>query len=149
MGGIGRVVGLMFFVALVVGALTSAISLLEVVVSAAVDGLGWGRHKAVGVAGLLVMALGAGAAWNLAVLDVMDQVANNIFLLAGGLLLAVFVGWAMPDPMSEIEQGAGRLHWFFGWRMLLRWVVPAVLIFVLWHSVPATVANLFALLRGD
>ena len=79
----------------------------------------------------------------------MDQVANNIFLLAGGLLLALFVGWAMPDPMSEVEQGAGRLHWFFGWQILLRWVVPAVLIFVLWHSVPATVANLFALLRGD
>lgn len=149
MGGMGQIVGLMFFVALVVGALTSAISLLEVVVSAAVDGLGWGRHKAVGVAGLLVMGLGAGAAWNLAVLDVMDQVANNIFLLAGGLLLAVFVGWAMPDPMSEVEQGAGRLHWFFGWRILLRWVVPAVLIFVLWHSVPATVANVWALLRGD
>jgi NSS family neurotransmitter:Na+ symporter len=148
MGAIGRLIGLLFFIALVVGALTSAISLLEVVVSAAVDGLGWARGRAVVVSGLLITALGAGAAWNLAVLDVMDQVANNIFLLAGGLLLAVFVGWVMPDPMSEVEQGAGRLHWYFAWRLLLRFVVPAVLAFVLWHSVPSTLVNLRSLLVG-
>ena len=41
MGAIGRVVGGAFFVALVVGALTSAISPLEVVVSAAMDAFGW------------------------------------------------------------------------------------------------------------
>lgn len=148
MGGIGRFVGLLFFFALVVGALTSAISLLEVVVSAAVDGLGWTRAKAVGVAGLLITGLGSAAAWNLGVLDVMDQVANNIFLLLGGLCLALFVGWVMPDPMAEVEQGAGRLHWFFAWRLLLRWVVPGVLLFVLWHSVPSTLANVWGLLSG-
>jgi len=148
MGGIGRVVGLGFFLALIVGALTSAISLLEVVVSAAVDGLGWTRAKAVTISGLLIAALGSLAAWSLDVLDVMDQIANNIFLLGGGLMLSIFVGWVMPDPMAEVEQGAGRLHWFFAWRVLLRWVVPLVLVFVLWHSVPTTLANVWALIGG-
>ncbi|HKX46440.1 MAG TPA: sodium-dependent transporter, partial [Planctomycetota bacterium] len=44
MGAAGRIVGFLFFVTLVIGALTSAISLLEVVVAAAVDGLGWPRQ---------------------------------------------------------------------------------------------------------
>ena len=148
MGGIGRVIGLFFFVALVVGALTSAISLLEVVVAAAVDGLGWSRQQAVVVAGIAITTLGAGAAWNIGVLDVMDQVANNIFLLGGGFMLSIFVGWVMPDPMAEVEQGAGRLHWYGAWRLLLRFIVPAVLAFVLWHSVPSTFTNLIALFRG-
>jgi len=46
MGMVGRLVGLLFFIALVLGALTSAISLLEVVVASALDGLGWPRRKA-------------------------------------------------------------------------------------------------------
>jgi len=100
------------------------------------------------VTGLAIMALGSGAAWSLEVLDIMDQVANNIFLLAGGLLLALFVGWVMPDPMAEVEEGAGRLHWYFGWRFLLRYVVPAVLAFVLYHSVPTTIGNVVSLVAG-
>jgi NSS family neurotransmitter:Na+ symporter len=144
MGGVGRFVGLLFFLALVVGALTSAISLLEVVVSAAVDGLGWSRQRAVLVMGAAIMVLGAFSAWNIGFLDVMDQLANNLFLLSGGLALSVFVGWAMEDPVSEVSEGAGHVRWFFAWRLLLRWVVPAVLIVVLYYSVPATLTNLWA-----
>jgi NSS family neurotransmitter:Na+ symporter len=64
MGAIGRGVGSLFFVALVVGALTSAISLLEVVVSSAIDGLGWPRRRAALVAGGAITLLGAPSAWN-------------------------------------------------------------------------------------
>ena len=149
MGGAGRLVGLTFFIALVVGALTSALSLFEVVVSAAVDELGWSRSKAVLIMGALVTVLGAGAAWNIGVLDVMDQVANNLFLLLGGLLLAVFTGWMMDDPIAEVAAG-GRSHrrGLRVWRFLLRWVAPPVLIFVLWHSVPSTLANIATLFGG-
>ena len=147
MGGVGRVVGLVFFVALVVGALTSAISLLEVVVSAAIDGLGWGRRRAALLAGGAVTLLGAPAAWSLGVLDVMDQVANNIFLLGGGLMLSVFVGWRMKDPVAEAGIGAGSVGWFPLWRFLLRFAVPAVLLYVLMDAFPRTLralADLFA-----
>jgi NSS family neurotransmitter:Na+ symporter len=141
MGGIGRFIGLLFFLTLVVGALTSAISLLEVVVSASVDGLGWSRRKSVVVMGLLIAALGAASAWNLGVLDVMDQIANNIFLLGGGLALSILVGWVMHDPVAEVSEGAGAVRWFFAWRQLLRFVVPAVLIVVLYYSVGPTLVN--------
>jgi len=148
LGMAGRVVGFLFFVALVVGALTSALSLFEVVVSAAAEGAGWTRRKAVWIMGITVTALGSAAAWNIAVLDVMDQVANNLFLLLGGLALAIFVGWVMQDPVAEARSGGGSGAPLEGWRFLLRWVVPPVLLVVLWHSVPATLANVWSLFQG-
>ncbi|MEE8555765.1 MAG: sodium-dependent transporter [bacterium] len=146
MGAAGRVVGLCFFVALAVGALTSAISLLEVVVASTMDGFGWTRNRAAIVMGLAITLMGAPAAWNIGVLDVMDQVASNVFLVGGGFVLAVFTGWVMKDPMREVRQGAEGVGWFFLWRWLLRLVVPAVLLFVLIDAVPKTlgsVAELF------
>ncbi len=145
MGGTGRFVGSIFFIALVVGALTSALSLFEVVVSATVDGLGWSRRAAVLSMGSLVTLLGGGAAFSLAILDVMDQVANNFLLLVGGLALALFTGWVMDDPIAEVKAGGGSTRGLFVWRFLLRWVAPPALVFVLWHSVPSTLANLMAL----
>lgn len=148
MGGAGRVVGFLFFLTLIVGALTSAISLLEVVAAAAMDGLGWSRRRAALAMGAVIAALGAFSAWNIGVLDVMDKVATNLFLLGGGLGLAVFVGWVMRDPEGEARVGAEGVPWFFLWRTLLRFAVPAVLLFVLWHSVPATIEAVGELLFG-
>ena len=148
MGGVGRVVGFFFFASLVVGALTSAISLLEVVVSATIDGLGWPRKRAAWVTGGLITLLGIPAAWSLDFLGVMDQVANNIFLLGGGLALSIFVGWVMEDPVAEVSAGAEGVRWFFLWRALLRFMVPAVLIFVLCDGVPKTLKSVVDLVRA-
>jgi len=145
MGAVGRVVGSLFFAALVVGALTSAISLLEVVVSSTIDGFGWTRRRAAWVMGGLITLLGIPAAWSLDVLGVMDQVANNFFLLGGGLALAIFVGWVMKDPISEVSVGTSGAPWFFLWRTLLRFAVPALLLFVLFDAVPKTIESVASL----
>jgi NSS family neurotransmitter:Na+ symporter len=147
MGAIGRVVGVIFFIALVVGALTSAISLLEVVVSSAIDGLGWSRRKAALVGGGAATLLGAPSAASTDVLGVMDGVANNIFLLGGGLALALFVGWRLRDPFGEVSAGAPEVKWFPFWQSLLRFVVPVFLVFVLWFAVPATLDSVVALFQ--
>jgi NSS family neurotransmitter:Na+ symporter len=138
MGMAGRWIGSLFFVALVVGALTSAISLLEVVVASAMDGLGWSRHKAAVLAGVTITLLGAPSAWSTDVLGVIDQVANNLFLLGGGLALWLFVGWVMHDPIAEAADGTEGIRWFPIWRWLLRAVVPVFLVLVLWSAIPET-----------
>jgi NSS family neurotransmitter:Na+ symporter len=148
MGVAGRVVGFLFFVALVVGALTSAISLLEVVVSAAMDTLGWERQRAALVSGGTIALLGVGSAFDIAVLDVMDQVANNLFLVGGGLGLAIFVGWIIEDPIGEAKVGSVA-GWLPLWRLLLRFAVPVVLFWVLWNSVPSTLSAIAALFAGS
>jgi NSS family neurotransmitter:Na+ symporter len=138
MGAAGRVIGTAFFLALVVGALTSAVSLLEVVVSAAMDRLGWGRRKATLIAGIGVTLTGVWPAFDIQVLDLADSIAINIFLLSGGLGIAIFVGWVMTDPIGVAAEGSGRSFWLSGWRLLLRFVVPLLLLFILWHSLPET-----------
>ncbi len=146
MGAVGRAVGCLFFVALIVGALTSAISLLEVVVASAIDGLGWSRRRAAWMMGLAIAALGVPSAWSTDVLGVIDQIANNLFLLGGALALAVFVGWVMKDPIAEVRSGAEGIRWFFLWRTFLRFAVPLGLGFVLFQAIPDTwnaVAGLF------
>lgn len=137
MGGAGRIVGTLFFVALAVGALTSAISLLEVVVSTVIDQFGWSRPLAAVVLGQACALLGLPAAMDIGVLDFMDKIAGTIFLPLGGLVLSIYVGWVMREPLAEVSQGAEGVRWFFAWQWLLRLVVPVLLAVVLWHSVRA------------
>jgi NSS family neurotransmitter:Na+ symporter len=137
MGRAGLVIGLLFFLALLVGALTSAISLLEVVVSSAIDGLAIPRRTAAWLCGGAIALLGIPPALDLNVLGLMDQLGGNVFLLLGGLLLAIFTGWVAHEPAQEAQVGTS-----FGglgaWRWLLRWVVPALLGVVLLFSLADT-----------
>ena len=138
MGFAGTVVGTLFFSGLVVGALTSAVSLLEVVVATAMDSLGWSRRRAAVTLGTLIALLGVPAALDLDVLGLMDQVAGNVFLVMGGLALSILVGWVIPDPAAQVRPGAGTVPWLGFWRGLLRYVVPPVLLFVLFGSLEST-----------
>lgn len=138
MGTAGQVIGALFFLALVVGALTSAISLLEVVVASVIDGLGWARRRAAWVAALGIALLGIPSALSQDFLGLMDQIGANVFLPLGALLLSLMVGWGRRDAVAEVSVGAEGVRWFFLWRGLLRFVVPAVLAVVLVLSVGDT-----------
>ncbi len=148
MGAVGRVVGGAFFVALVVGALTSAISLLEVIVSAAIDAFGWSRRRATLIGGAAVTACGVFSAYDIAVLDLADTVATNLFLVGGGLAIALFVGWFMEDPIGEASAGGRATVIHRIWRGLLRFVVPIALVFVLANSLPVTLEKIRTFFGG-
>jgi NSS family neurotransmitter:Na+ symporter len=140
MGGAGRVVGALFFGALFIGALTSMISLLEVVVSSAMDRLACTRQTATLAVGGLMAALGIAPALDDGLLGTMDTYAGNLFLVVGGLALAVFAGWVWNDPLAELEKGAPGARWLVGWRWLMRVPVPLVLIFVLYEFAKGVLA---------
>lgn len=147
MGTAGQVIGGLFFLALVVGALTSAISLLEVVVASVIDGLGWARPRAAWIAALGIALLGIPSALSQDFLGLMDQIGANVLLPLGALLLSLMVGWGRRDAVAEVSVGAEGVRWFFLWRALLRFVVPAVLAVVLVLSVGDTwkaITGLFA-----
>jgi NSS family neurotransmitter:Na+ symporter len=135
MGAAGPFVGFLFFAALLVGALTSAISLLEVVSSTAIDTLGWTRRKAALVAGTAITVVGLPCAMDLRFLEIYDQIAGNVFLAAGALLIATFVGWRMADPIAEIKKGTNLTSWLPAWYTLIRYVIPILLVLVLADSV--------------
>lgn len=95
---------IIFFVLLAIAALTSTISLLEVVVAYITEELHMKRQWATVVACVGTMLLGAFASLSLMsdtpftiggkpVFDLMDFVSSNILLPVGGVFIVIFVGW--------------------------------------------------------
>lgn len=150
MGGIGRVVGMFFFIALFIGAITSAISLLEVVVSAMIDEWNMPRKKAAVIAGSLIALLGLWPASNLNALGALDAVTNYIFLPVGGLAMAILVGWLYKNPLEEVSRSVSERFQplLKGWLWTLRVVVPILLVVVLYSALGEAVDAVKALFGG-
>ena len=97
---------LIFFVLLAIAALTSTISLLEVLVAYLSEELHLKRQWATVVACAGTMLLGSFASLSLMsntpfaiggrpVFDLMDFISSNILLPIGGVLIVIFVGWKL------------------------------------------------------
>jgi neurotransmitter:Na+ symporter, NSS family len=136
MGAVGRVVGILFFLALFIGAITSAVSLLEVVTSSVIDEFRLSRRAAALGAGGLIAALGILPALDLMWLDLFDTITGNVFLPLGGLLIAILVGWRMPNAIEMVGRGASpaMARMLRGWRWTLAFIVPPLLVLVLWNT---------------
>jgi neurotransmitter:Na+ symporter, NSS family len=150
MGGVGRIVGILFFVALFIGAITSAVSLLEVVTSSVIDEFKLGRRAAALLCGGAIALLGIASALNTDVLGVLDAIAGDVFLPLGGMLIAILVAWRMPNALEMVGAGAspGVKALLSGWRWTLRIIVPPLLLLVLYQTVPAGFNALMALFGG-
>lgn len=133
----GTVVSSVFFVLLAIAAVTSGISLLEVVVAYFIDQLGWSRKKAVllvggaiflfGVpSGLSFGAMSGFSVFGMSFFDVVDNIASNYLLPLGGMFTAIFVGWVwgVKAAQQEIEKHETRFHWAVAWTFLIRFVSP-------------------------
>ena len=142
MGSAGRVVGLFFFVALLFGAITSTVALLEVVVASTMDELKVRRPVAALGAGLLILLIGLWPATNINALGFLDAVASNVVLPLGGLIIAIAVAWKMPRVIEEVRAGAspGISRMLGGWLWVLRIAVPPLLVVVLYETIPAAIA---------
>lgn len=149
----GVLFGVLFFILLAVAALTSAISLLEVVAAWLIDEKGWTRVKASLVLGVVIFIVGIPSSLGFSVwsgfvmpgvgtdlLDTYDWFANSIFLPLGGLLTAVFAGyvWGAQNVQDEANHGhAGKNitvgNWF---GLMIRVVIPvAILVVMIWGIV--------------
>ncbi len=137
----GSIIAVLFFLLLVFAALTSAISLLEVVVAYYCDEKNWGRRKATLLMGGIIFLLGVPSALsnnllkdvhfigNRNFLDSVDLLCTNYLLPLGGLLIAVFTGWVLTTRLAqrEIEKGEVRFHFYPLWHFLIRYVSPVLM----------------------
>ena len=139
LGRVGDYVDSAFFVMLFFAALTSAISLLEVVVAAAVDGWGWSRRRAALLLGLLVTALGIPSAYDTNFLGAADALVGNFLLIVGGFFTALLVGYKLL-PQADAELANGLTYPFLRrmWAVFLRYVAPAILLVVLFFLAEPT-----------
>jgi neurotransmitter:Na+ symporter, NSS family len=147
--GLGRLVGSIFFLALLIGAVTSAISLLEVVTSSVIDELGWPRKKAAVTMGAIIALVGIWPALDINALGAYDELTGKVMLPLGALGIAIVVGWVMKNPVDELVIGSSeRMRTFFhGWLWILRVAAPVLLALVLWYTIPEAV-RAFADLLG-
>lgn len=152
MGAAGTVVGAAFFLMVAFAALTSSVSVMEAIVSSAMDRFSFSRRKAaVGVAlvallaGLVVclgynrlyfeLTLPNGAVGQ--ILDVMDYASNYFLMPVVAVATCVLIGWVVRPKtvIDEVMIGGCR----FGRRRLyvvmIRIVAPILLIFLLLQSV--------------
>lgn len=139
LGRAGDLIDTAFFIMLFFAALTSAISLLEVVVAAAVDVWGWARPRAALVLGILVALLGIPSAFSLNFLGAADQFVGNFLLIVGGFFTALLVGYKiLPQADAELAKGLDNPVARNAWRFFVRYVAPAVLVVVLFFLIPPT-----------
>ena len=135
----GHVVSVIFFTLLAIAAITSGISLLEVVVAYFIDQRGWQRKKAVIIVGLAIFTFGIpsglsfGAMENMkfagmTFFDHVDNFASNYLLPLGGMLAAIFVGWVWgtKNAHQEIEKHGNtfKFPWAQCWEFLIRYITP-------------------------
>ncbi|MFB6184827.1 MAG: sodium-dependent transporter [Haloarculaceae archaeon] len=131
----GRVVGVIFFGVVLIAALSSAISLLEVVVSYVVDNYRFGRAPTAVALGAAIFVLGVPSATNLSTFTLFDQVASNLLLPLGVLLIVTFVGWVYGrSAVDELRQGADRFAtagpaWLWHVRVIVLLAIVAVFLF--------------------
>lgn len=128
-GVLGSTLGVAFFVMLAFAAISSAISILEVPISALVDRFPhWGRSRAVLLMGFAVYLAGVPTAVSLDWLATYDTLVSNVLLLLGGLLLVVYVGWIRRDILDELTVGAvGGVDLSRYWVPVIRFVLPVLL----------------------
>ena len=148
----GQFFGAIFFILLILAALTSTISLLEVVTAYIVDEWKWSRTRAALATTLLCFLLGTpsalstGAVGRLGALykaggkdqgflDLMDLVFGNLSLVIGALFIAVFTGWAWKraDLFREVTQSSSPavrvLLWV--WYVLVKILCPIGILAIL------------------
>ena len=137
----GIVVGTLFFLLVVFGALTSSISLLEPTVEFVEERTRLSRMQAAIGAGVLVWLLGVASAlsfnaWSGVevfgknIFDSLDFLTANIMLPLTALLIALFAGWAMAAPSTRDELETGDSTLYRSWRIAIRYVSPICILIV-------------------
>ena len=138
MGGIGTVFSAIFFIALTVAALTSSVSLMEVVVAYLIDSRGMERKPAVYLTSAIMVVTGLLSSLSLGVMsgvtflgvgafDFFDILTDKIFLAIGGMIIAIFCGWVLKKEDLEDEltnSGAVKFGLFNMWYALIKYVIP-------------------------
>lgn len=133
-----------FLILFLFATLTSAFSMLEIIVASITKGNTRRRRKITWMTGILIFIAGIPAALSSGILadftpfgktmfDLSDYLVSNILMPLGALLIAIFTGFMMPRQtlMDEIKSGSSiGKRIFAGWFLLIKYVAPIAIIIV-------------------
>jgi NSS family neurotransmitter:Na+ symporter len=149
----GATIAPIFYILVAFAALSSTISLLEVLTSLLIDKLKWTRKKATIIAAgatylvSILCALSLGAApflskWQIfgkgkeGVLNTLDHLAANWMLPVGGLFITIFVGWVLDekicrDEVSLYNEDGSPKFTYKAFRFFIRYIAPMAILAVI------------------
>lgn len=141
--GGGAIFALLFFLLVFFAAITSAIALLEVVVSFTMDNWHWSRKKSVMILAVLIFLIGVPSSLsfgpladfkilNYSFFDFIGMLTDNLLLPVGGLLMCYFIGWKWHPKylVEEIEQEGVSFKLKKLWIICIRFITPILIIVV-------------------
>jgi neurotransmitter:Na+ symporter, NSS family len=146
----GYLFGVGFFVLVMIAALTSTVSILEVPVAYFVDERRWRRPNATFFVAAVAFLLGTPAALSHGASDFWSRlpgldidyftVASTLFgdisLSVGSFFIAIFAGWVWGahKGVAEVQSGGATFRFARLWTILIRYLAPAA-IFVVFANV--------------
>ncbi|TLX75698.1 sodium-dependent transporter [Labilibacter sediminis] len=145
----GQFFSILFFVLLSVAALTSSISILEVIVAFFVEEFKLNRKVATLLAGITTAIVGVFCSLSMGILnfpafigknlfDTLDFLASNVFLPLGGLLIALFVGWyyGKKKTLQELtSEGKYKVKFINSLMWSLKYIAPLAIFVVLIYGI--------------
>ena len=159
MGGVGRIVGVVFFLALGFAALTSCVSVMETLVANCMEIFHKSRKQMCAVIGVyslvtaVLICLGYNALYfelplpngsTAQLLDVMDYLSNSFLMPFISLLTSILIGWVVGPQwiVDEVRRNGEPFPRAGLYRVMIRYIVPAVMLILFLTS--TGFLNLFA-----
>lgn len=146
----GNIIGLLFFILVFFAALTSAISLMETIVSIFMDKFHWNRIFTCILITAYILLMGIPSSlgfgiWDfikplgMSILDFMDFTSNNVLMPIVALGTCFFVGFIL-KPKAIIDEATVDGATFKHQKMfciMIKWIAPVCLLVILITSVLA------------
>ena len=151
MGQIGNTIGAIFFAMVLFAAITSAMSILEAVVSSFMDAFGMSRKKATLLESFIALVVGLIVCFGYnifyfeytlpngstgQILDIFDYISNNILMPVVSIATCILIGWIL-KPKTVIDEATkngekfGRKGLYI---VMIKYIAPAFLIVLLLMS---------------
>lgn len=151
MGKIGNIVGCLFFVMVLFAALTSAVSVMEAVVSSFMDQFHMSRTKATVIETIIALAGGVAVClgynkWyfditlpngaHAQILDIMDYISNNCLMPLVAIGTCILIGWVVKPKaiIAEVEKTGSKFGRKGLYIVMIQYVVPVLLVILLFKS---------------
>lgn len=151
MGAIGNVIGFLFFAMVLFAALTSAVSVMEAVVSSFMDKFHWSRTKSaiiemiIALVGGIIVCLGYNKLFfdiklpngsSAQILDILDYISNNLFMPIVSISTCLLIGWVVKpkyiiDEVQKTDCKFGRKRMYI---VMIKFIAPLLLFILLLKS---------------
>lgn len=122
----GQLLSVFFFLLLVVAAVTSCISLLEVLVAYGTTSLGLKRKASTVIMATLVVVVGIGCAVSSELFDFFDNLSANVILPLGAVFIVLFIPLVVGKQRfrDELEAHGGMFRGFEFVYFMTKYIVP-------------------------